>query len=267
MSEYLLFEAQPAIGQARADVLLAEQLDRVRDRLEQSPGAGVDRADAVLDDRLDLSFEVDLRERAVEHQPGRERDGDDQAQHGPDRGVESERADDHGSAAPRVTARGKERLTEWMTRERFLEEDAAQIGMPVKLDAEHVVRLALGPVRAFPQRDEGRYVRIELGARRAQHHEDMRLGPAKECDALELCTRVHTRIDGVEVTLRDRVIADDARDLEQPFAIDVDHEHVVELAHLRAVAETFRERGASGSEIDARLRCAQYQFKAFFFHA
>src|SRR5712692_7421810 len=260
-------EEEPVVGQARADVLLTEQLDRVSERLEQSPGTGVDRADAVLDDRLDLSLEVDLRERAVEHQSGRERDGDDQAQHRPDRGVESERADDHGSAAPRVTARRKERLSEWMAGERFLEEDAAQIGMTVELDAEHVVRLTLGPVRAFPQRDARRHVRIELGARRAQHHEDVRLGPAKERDALELGAGVHTRVDGVEVTLRDRVIANDARDLEQPLAIDVDHEHVVKLADLRAVAETFRERGAGCSEIDARLRCAQYQFKAFFFHA
>src|SRR4051812_8219858 len=90
------------------------------------------------------------------------------------------------STASSVAARGKERLAERMAGEGLLEEDAPQIRMSVELDAEHVVRLALGPVRALPYRDERWDMRIEVGARRPQHHEYMRLRSADECDAAQL---------------------------------------------------------------------------------
>jgi YHS domain-containing protein len=64
----------------------------------------------------------------------------------------------------RVATRRQERLSERMTGEALFEKDAAEVGMSVELDPEHVIGLALAPVRALPHRDERRYVRIELGA-------------------------------------------------------------------------------------------------------
>src|SRR5438093_1414076 len=58
------------------------------------------------------------------------------------------------SAPAGVAAWRKERLPHRVTGERFFEEDAAEIGVAVKDDPEHVVGLALAPVRAAPHRGE-----------------------------------------------------------------------------------------------------------------
>src|SRR5438093_12644692 len=98
------------------------------------------------------------------------------------------------STASRVATRWEERFAQRMAGERLLEEDAPQIGMAVELDAEHVVRLALGPVRTLPHAGERRHVRVELGARRAQHHEDLRLRTAHERHAAQLGAGVYAGV-------------------------------------------------------------------------
>src|SRR5207245_7759138 len=98
-------EEEPGIGRARTDVLFGDELDRVREGLEQAERADVVRAQAVLDDRLDLPLQVDLEQRAVQHQEERERDGDDKAQRPPDERIETERPYGH-RYPPRASLRG-----------------------------------------------------------------------------------------------------------------------------------------------------------------
>src|SRR4051812_49059851 len=104
------------------------------------------------------------------------------------------------SAASRVAARWKERLSERMARERLLEEDTAEVGMAVEFDAEHDVGLPLRPVRALPYRNERGNMGIVLAAGRTEHYEHVRLRAAHERDASQLRTRVDAGIHRVEIT-------------------------------------------------------------------
>src|SRR5437773_4818318 len=115
------------------------------------------------------------------------------------------------SSTAGVATRREERLSQGMPREALFEKDAAKVGMAVEFDAEHVVGLALAPVRAFPHRRQRGDVRVELGARRAQHDRDLRSGAADECHRAELRARVDARVDGVQVATSARVVADERR--------------------------------------------------------
>src|SRR5207245_3786751 len=94
-------EEEPGIGRARTDVLFGDELDRVREGLEQAERADVVRPQAVLDDRLDLSLQIDLEQRAIEHEEERERDRDKKAQGSPDERIETERPDGHATLRAR----------------------------------------------------------------------------------------------------------------------------------------------------------------------
>src|SRR6266550_1327054 len=269
-------DEEPAIGRRRAHVLLRDELERVGEGLKQAEGPDVIRPESVLNDRLDLPFEIDLQEGAVQHEEQREADGDDQPERRPDERIEAKGTDRHdyplsisgfardaltagrfrssraGAGAPgreatrspltflstaRVATRREKRLSKGMPREALLEEDAAEIGMTVELDAEHVVCLALAPIRAFPYGCERRDVRVELRARGAQHDRDLRARTANERHRAELCSSVNSGVDGVEVATYARVVANERRDLDQSFAIDVEDEHVVQRRHASLLAE------------------------------
>ena len=139
--------------------------------------------------------------------------------------------------------------------------------MPVELDAEHVVGLALAPVRAFPDRRQRGDVRVELGAGGPQHDRDLRSGAADECHGPQLRARVDARVDGVQVATSTRVVAHERGYLHQSFAIHVEHEHVVQSRDARLFAETRRDVRPQPGEIGRGPRRAQYQFKASFLHA
>src|SRR5207244_5753476 len=109
-----------------------------------------------------LSLQIDLQERPVQHEEERETNRYDEAQRRPDDRVDAERTDRHPLAAPRVATRWEEGLPQRVPGKALLEEDATKVRMSVELDAEHVVRLPLAPVRALPYRGECRNVRVEL---------------------------------------------------------------------------------------------------------
>src|SRR2546430_9759297 len=167
----------------------------------------------------------------------------------------------------RVATQGQERLAERMPREALLEEDPSQIGMTVEFDAEHVVGLALAPVRAFPDTGERGNMRIELGARRAQHREDLRRRPADERHRPQLGAGTDARVHRVEIAARPRIVAQERRDLNEPIAIDVDDEHVVKRRDASLVPQARGDVLANSREIGSGPRRAQYQFNASFFHA
>src|SRR2546427_688365 len=167
----------------------------------------------------------------------------------------------------RVATRREKRLSKGMPGEALLEEDAAEVGMTVELDAEHVVCLALAPIRAFPYGCERRNVRVELRARGAQHDRDLRARTANERHRAELRSRVDAGVDGVEVATCARVVANERRDLDQSFAIDVENEHVVQRRHASLLAEARGDVRPKVREVDRGARRAQYQFRASFFHA
>ena len=110
-------------------------------------------------------------------------------------------------------------------------------------------------------------MRVELRARRAEHHGDLRSSTANERDRAELGPRVDTGVHGVEVATCARVVANECRDLDQSVAINIDHEHVVQSRDARLIAELRRDIGTKSGEVDRRARRAQYQFRASFFHA
>src|SRR5438105_2879958 len=141
----------------------------------------------------------------------------------------------------RVATRRQERFAERMTGEALLEEDPAQIGMIVELDTEHVVGLALAPVRGRPYAGERGDVWIELRAGRAEHHEDLRRRAAHEGDRAQLCSGVDARVDRVEIAAGARIIANEPSDLDQRRTVDVDHEHVVKDRDARLIAELRRD--------------------------
>ena len=62
-------------------------------------------AESVLNDRLDLPFEIDLQERAVQHEEEREAHGDDQPERRPDERIDAEGTDGH-PYPPRASLRG-----------------------------------------------------------------------------------------------------------------------------------------------------------------
>src|SRR5438445_8737427 len=72
----------------------------------------------------------------------------------------------------RVATRRQERFAKRMAGEALLEEHPAQVRMVVELDPEHVVGLALAPVRGRPDAGERRDVWIELRAGGPEHYED-----------------------------------------------------------------------------------------------
>jgi hypothetical protein len=63
--------------------------------LEESERSDVVRAEAVLDDRLDLPLEVDLQKRAVQNEEEREPHGDNEAERRPDERIDAERTHCH----------------------------------------------------------------------------------------------------------------------------------------------------------------------------
>src|SRR5579859_1802069 len=132
------------------------------------------------------------------------------------------------SAPSRVAARRQEALPQRMPGERLLEEDPPQVGVPVERDAEHVVGLALAPVRARPDAAERRNAGVLLRAASPQHHEDVRRRAADERDGAELDTGVDAGVGRVQVARRQRIVAQHRRDLDEPVAVDVDDDHVVE---------------------------------------
>src|SRR5438445_115488 len=169
--------------------------------------------------------------------------------------------------APSVATWREERFAQRVSRERFLEEDAPKVGVPVELNAEHVVGLALAPVRALPHTAERGNVRVELGAGRAQHHEDLRHGAPHEGDRTKLAAGVDAGIHRVQVAPCEGIVADEPSDLDEVRAIDVEDEHVVKGRRARLLAEPRRDVGANRCEVDRRPRRAQYQLSASFFHA
>src|SRR6266550_4792978 len=146
----------------------------------------------------------------------------------------------------------------------FLEEDPAQVRMAVEFDAEHVVGLALAPVRAFPYGRERGDVRVELCARRSQHDEDLRRRTTYERHRPELRAGVDARVHRVEVAARPGIVAHERRDLHEPIAIDVDDEHVVERRDAGSVPKLRGYVLADRREVGPRPRRAQYQFNASF---
>src|SRR5438034_1095634 len=117
--------------------------------------------------------------------------------------------------APSVATWREERFAQRVSRERFLEEDAPKVGVPVELNAEHVVGLALAPVRALPHTAERGNVRVELGAGRAQHHEDLRHGAPHEGDRTKLAAGVDAGIHRVQVAPCEGIVADEPSDLDE----------------------------------------------------
>src|SRR5206468_7775805 len=61
-------DKEPAVGRRGAYVLLRDELEGVRERLEQAERSDVIRPEAVLDDRLNLPLEVDLQKRTVQNE-------------------------------------------------------------------------------------------------------------------------------------------------------------------------------------------------------
>src|SRR2546425_7540360 len=96
---------KPAVGRGRADVLLRNELERVRERLQEAKGSDVIRAETVLDDRLDLALEVDLQQRTVQNEEEREAHRDDQAQWRPNERIDPEGTNGH-LYPPRASLRG-----------------------------------------------------------------------------------------------------------------------------------------------------------------
>src|SRR5216110_2995406 len=122
-------------------------------------------------------------------------------------------------SAPRVATRWEESLSERVPGEALFEEDAAKIRMPVELDAEHVVRFPLAPVRALPYRGERRNMRVELGARGPQHDRDPRARTANEGYRAELSTGVDSGIHGIQIASSARVVANERRDFHESIAL------------------------------------------------
>src|SRR5439155_16612417 len=121
----------------------------------------------------------------------------------------------------RVATRRKEGFAQRVAGEGLLEKDPPQVGMAVELDAEHVVRLSLAPVRAFPHAAERGNVRVELRAGRAEHREHVRARATDERHRPQLPARVDAGVHRVEIASQERVVTDESRDLNEAVTIDI----------------------------------------------
>jgi len=93
---------------------------------------------------------------------------------------------------------------------------------------------------------------IELGARRAQHREDLRRRPADERHRPQLGAGINARVHRVEIAARPRIVAQERRDLNEAIAIDVDDEHVVKGRDASLVPQVRDDVLANGPRDRAR---------------